>query len=356
MRISKSRLGYLFSAILCIMLVSPVLPDYAFSQEPVYKGKTVTVLQGRAPGGAGDLRVRALMPFLQKYIPGHPHITVEYMPGGGGRKAANHIAKVARPDGLTIANIGGGFVANGILGEEGVLYDVDKLIYLGTPNSVVQYVFFTNKKLGLSSLEKLRAHSGLRLSATAVGHDQYTLARIFTWILDLKNTRFVTGYTGPEGYLAVENGEADGKVAEAEAVLFSYPQWIEQGLMDFHAIHKVPRGENHSAFPKLPDLDSLARSPKEKNLIVLQRNMELCGTAYVLPPGTPKEQATILREAMREIFKDPEFLGKFKKDSGVNPTPITGEQQEKYIKEIPRDRETIELFKKFSSSESLPPR
>ena len=278
------------------------------------------------------------------------------MPGGGGRKAANHMAKVARPDGLTIANVGGGFVANGILGEEGVLYDVDKLIYLGTANSVVQYVFFTNRKLGLRSLEKLRAHSGLRLSATAVGHDQYTLARIFSWFLDLKESRFVTGYTGPESYLAVETGEADGKVAEAEAVKFSYPQWVEQGLMDFHAIHKVPRGENHPTFAKLPDLESFARSPKEVNLLVLQRNMELCGTAYMLPPGTAKEQIVILREAMSKTFKDPAFLAKFKKDSGIDPSPITGEQQEKYVKEIPRDRETIELFKKFTGPETLPPR
>ncbi|MBI2986753.1 MAG: hypothetical protein HYY45_08300 [Deltaproteobacteria bacterium] len=356
MRSRRYGFVYLSRTIICVTLACLFLPGYAFSQEPFYKGKTITLLQGRAPGGQGDLRVRALLPFLQKYIPGNPNIVFDYMPGGGGRKAANYIFKGARPDGLTIANVGGGFVANGILGLEGVLYDVDKLIYLGTPNSVVQYVFLTNAKLGLSSLEKLRAHSGLRLSAASVGHDQYIMGRIFAWFLDLKNTRFVTGYTGPEVYIAVESGEADGRAADTEAIIFHYPQWVEKGLMDFHAIHKVPKGENHPSFPKLPELETFARSPKEVNIIVLQRNMELGGTAYLLPPGTAKERVAILREAMRKTFKDPAFLIKFKKDSGINPTPLAGEQQENYIKEIPRDRETIELFKKFAGAETLPPR
>ena len=48
------------------------------------------------------------------------------MDGGGGRKAANHIYNSARPDGLTIGNVGGGVVANAVLGESGVQYDLGK--------------------------------------------------------------------------------------------------------------------------------------------------------------------------------------------------------------------------------------
>ncbi len=77
------------------------LPGYALSQAPFYEGKTITIIQGRDPGGTGDLRARSLVPFLQKYIPGNPTIVMEYMPGGGGRKAANHLYRSARPDGLT---------------------------------------------------------------------------------------------------------------------------------------------------------------------------------------------------------------------------------------------------------------
>ena len=61
------------------------------AQESFFKGKSIVIIQGRDPGGTGDLRVKALFPFLQKYIPGNPTIVSEYMPGGGSRKAANHI-------------------------------------------------------------------------------------------------------------------------------------------------------------------------------------------------------------------------------------------------------------------------
>ncbi len=99
-------------------------------QTPFYQGKTITIIQGRDPGGTGDMRVRALFPLLHKYTPGNPMVVSEYMPGGGGRKAANHVYRSARPDGLTIGSPGG-MVSSAVLGESGVLYDLDKFFYLG---------------------------------------------------------------------------------------------------------------------------------------------------------------------------------------------------------------------------------
>ena len=61
----------------------------AYAQAPFYQGKTLTIVHGRDAGGSGDFRVRAVGPFLHKYIPGNPTIVHEYMDGGGGRKAAN---------------------------------------------------------------------------------------------------------------------------------------------------------------------------------------------------------------------------------------------------------------------------
>src|SRR6185295_5265743 len=107
-----------------------LLQSLAFAQTPFYQGKTVTILHGRAPGGSGDFRVRAVIPFLQKYIPGNPAFVHEFMDGGGGRKAANHIFALPRTDGLVIGNVGGGVVANAVLGEQGVQYDLDKLPFI----------------------------------------------------------------------------------------------------------------------------------------------------------------------------------------------------------------------------------
>ena len=100
MKASKCKLdvraGAVVWAILCIFLSQP---SQALPQELFYQGKTITVISGREPGGLGDLRHKTILPYLKKHIPGQPNIVTEYMPGGGGRKVANHIFRTAQPDG-----------------------------------------------------------------------------------------------------------------------------------------------------------------------------------------------------------------------------------------------------------------
>jgi hypothetical protein len=63
-----------------------------------------------------------------------------------------------------------------------------------------------------------------------------------------------------------------------------------------------------------------------------------------------------LREAIRKAFKDPAFLKEFKRLSADDATPLLPEEQEKAIKEIPRDTEIVALFNKLAGNEPLPPR
>src|ERR671914_1636557 len=131
-----------------VMVFSLSLTASAHAQASFFQGKTVTIIQGRDPGGSGDLRTKALVPFLQKYIPGNPTIVMEYMPGAGGRKAANHLFNTARRDGLTIGNPSIGMVSSAVLGESGVQYDIDKFSYLGSPYSTYPSVFVSRKQAG----------------------------------------------------------------------------------------------------------------------------------------------------------------------------------------------------------------
>jgi tripartite-type tricarboxylate transporter receptor subunit TctC len=330
-----------------------------FAQSPPYfQGKTILLVQGREPGGTGALRVQAAMPFIKKYIPGEPTIVTQFMPGGGGRKATNYIAKNAKPDGLTFANVGSGLVANAVLGATGVEYDMDKLIYLGASNSAAQYVFGTNAKLGMDSLEKLRARSGLRIGAQTVGHDIYINGRLFAWLLGLKEPKFITGYSGPEIDLAMERGEVDGRANIPDTILQRSPEHVEKKLMNYHAIIQIPKEDRHPhpTFNKLPELETFARADKERKILTMFRTFRLVGSPYILPPGTPPEIVNIFREAMRKTFKDPAFLKDFKKLSADDATPLLPEAQEKAIKDIPRESEVIALFNKLAGSEPLPPR
>lgn len=352
MRVERFSLQLPLAGLLLSLLVS----CDAFAQTPFYQGKTINVIQGREPGGTGDMRVRAILPFLKKYIPGQPTIVTEFISGTGGRKAANHIFQNVKPDGLTLGNVGAGLVANAILGETGVQYDLDKLTYLGSPNSASHYIFVTRTELGLDTMEKLRSHSGLRIGAQSVGHDIYINGRLFAWILGLKEPRFVTGYSGPEVDVALMRGEVDGRANIADTVLKRNAEWVSKGLIRFHAIVEIPKGDKHPKFPDLPELESFTKNDQERKILALNRAFRLTGSPYILPPGTPKDRVEILQEAMRKTFKDPEFFKEFKKLTGDDPTPLMPDAHEQAIKSVPRDPETIGLFKKLAGAGPLPPR
>jgi tripartite-type tricarboxylate transporter receptor subunit TctC len=331
-------------------------PGSASCQAPFYQGKTITIIRGSAPGGVGELRTRAVANYLKRHVPGSPTVVIEFMAGGGGTKAANHIYRSARADGLVIGSAPSGMVSAAILGEAGVQYDLDKFIYLGSPNSESHYVFFTRRKLGLSSIEKLRAYPGLRIGAQTVGHPIYYTGRLFAFILGLKDPKFVVGYSSPELDVALLNGELDATPGVASSVVKQNPEFFDQGLVDFHAIIEIPRGDKHPRFAHLPELDSFVKSERERNLLALHRTFRLAGSPFILPPGTPKERADILREAMRKIYSDREFLADYRKMTGEEASPLLPEANDKAIKELPRDRETIEFYKLLGGTQPLPGR
>jgi tripartite-type tricarboxylate transporter receptor subunit TctC len=351
------RIPALLVALVAVVLFGFSQPALAQST-PYFHGKTIMLIQGREPGGTGALRTQAAIPFLRKYIPGEPVIVAQFMPGGGGRKATNYIYRNARPDGLTVGNVGSGLVANAVLGSIGVEYDIDKLIYLGAANSTAQYVFGSVARLGLDNLEKLRVHPGLRVGAQTVGHDIYINGRLFSWLLGLKEPKFITGFSGPELDLAMDRGELDARANIPDTVLQRTPDFVEKRTVNFHAIIQIPKEDRHPhpVFTRLPELETFAKTDSERKILTMFRTFRLVGSPYVLPPGTPPEVVNIWRDAMRKTFKDPAFLKEFKRLSADDATPLTPEAQEKAIKEIPRDAEIIATFKRLAGSDPLPPR
>jgi tripartite-type tricarboxylate transporter receptor subunit TctC len=147
-------------------------------------------------------RHKIVAELLNKYIPGQPALINQYVPGAGGIKATNLVYSVARPDGLTIG-VTGSVIRTYVLEAGGIKFDPAKFLYLGAADTDSGYrVLALRKELGVESVEKLRTTSGLRFGSQAVGHDTYIPARLFAYLLDLKEPRFITGYTGPETEIA----------------------------------------------------------------------------------------------------------------------------------------------------------
>ena len=75
------------------------------AQTSFYQGKTIRIVVGNLPGDTHDLFARAYSRSMGKYIPGHPAILVQNMPGAGTMIAANHVYNIAKPDGLTLGSV-----------------------------------------------------------------------------------------------------------------------------------------------------------------------------------------------------------------------------------------------------------
>ena len=327
-----------------------------FAQPAFFADKTINVVLGGPPAGSADLRTRAVVNILRKHIPGNPNIIVQYMPAGGGRQAANHVFKVAKPDALTVGSMGAALVANAVLGEPGVQYDIDKFIYLGTPDSAQHYLFITHRDAGLNSLEKLRTTPAVRIGGQSVGHPVYITGRIFAYLISMTDPRFVTGYSGPQLDIAITRREVDARVTTAETMLARSREWLDKGLVDVHAGIEIPKGKKNQRFGVLPELESFAKSDRERKLIEMFRAFRLAGQNFFLPPGTPKERVQILQDAMRKTLNDPEFDKEYEKIAGDTPSPLAPEALEKVIRELPRDAPIVELFNKLAGADPLPAR
>jgi tripartite-type tricarboxylate transporter receptor subunit TctC len=332
------------------------VPTNLFSQSNFYEGKTVTLLATESPGGTGDARVKSMVPFLKKHIPGNPTVVIQYMDGAGGRKGANHLYSNVRPDGLTIGAVSGAIVGLAVMGETGVAYDIDKFIYLGSPDSENHYALYTRRELGLDNLQKLAARPGIKIGAQTVGHVSYVSARLFAYFLNMKEPRFVAGYSAQELDVSLQQGEIDSRANNASSVLRRNPDWLDKGIMNFHAIMEIPKGEKHPRLGHLPEIGSFAKTDRENRLLTLWRTFRGVGSPYVLPPGTPKDKVAIIEDAMQKTFKDPEFSPYFKKLLTDDASPMGAAELRRLVADVPRDPETIELLKRFAGPGPLPVR
>lgn len=340
---------------IAVALAIALTPWDGFAQANFYKDKALTIVHGRAAGGSGDLRVRAVAPFLKKYLPGNPAIVHDFMDGGGGRKAANYIYNNAKPDGLTIGNVGGGVIANAVLGESGVQYDLGKMPFIGSPYSATHYVLISRRQAGWNTLDKLRDAANVRFGSQNVGHTNYSIARIVSWLLGTKNHKDVTGFSIPERDVALMQGEIDA-VVSSDDLLARNKEWLEKKLVDLHVIVAIPREAKHPQFSYLPEIDGYIKNDRERKLLTMFRTFRLAGSPFILPPGTPPERIATLKTALVRTFNDKEFYKEYNKVVGEDPTPLMPDANEKAVRELPRDPETVELFKRFAGPGPLPPR
>jgi hypothetical protein len=128
--------------------------------------------------------------------------------------------------------------------------------------------------------------------------------------------------------------------------------------MNFHGIIEIPKGRKHThpRFAELSDVEAFAKSAMDRKLVAMYRTFVGSGNPFILPPGTPKDRVLILQDAMRKTYKDPDFSKEYTKLTGLKAEPQMPQELEQTIKDMPRDREAVELFKKLTGPDPLPQR
>ena len=141
----------------------------ADAQEPFYKGKTIRLIVGLAPGGGYDLYSRVIARHMGNHIPGNPTIVVDNMTGAGSVIAANYMFKAARPDGLTIGHILGGLFLQQLLGNPAIEFDGRKFEYIGVPTQD-HFLIGLSKATGITSFENwMASKKPVKLGGVAPG-------------------------------------------------------------------------------------------------------------------------------------------------------------------------------------------
>jgi tripartite-type tricarboxylate transporter receptor subunit TctC len=327
------RFRWLMTACAVLLIALGASDQRAHGAAPFYEGKTIRIIVGTSPGGGYDTYTRLIARHLSNHIPGKPAIIVDNMPGAGGLVSANHLFKVAKPDGLTIGHFVGGQFLQQLLGKPGIEFDALKFEYIGVP-AQDNFVFGVAKTTGITDVEQwLASKTVVKFGAIAAGDGTYDIPKVAEVALGLP-IQVVSGYKGTAPIrLAFNSGEVAGLSNSWQSFRSTWRKELDSGelLIVLQASSKA-----HPDLPKVPLAINIAKTDEARKLI--QAVAQAHGAAvrpYVLPPGTPKDRVEILRTSFMETVKDPELLKEAAK-ANLEINPGSGEDLERNVKELLR--------------------
>jgi tripartite-type tricarboxylate transporter receptor subunit TctC len=315
----------------------------AFGQEQIYKGKTIRLIVGLAPGGGFDTYSRAIARHMGRHIPGNPAIIVDNMPGAASIVSANYLFKVAKPDGLTVGNFVGGIAMHELFGKPGIEFQATKFEYLGVP-AQDNFMLGVAKSTGITSVEQwIASGTVLKFGGVSPGGGTDDLPKVVKAVVGLP-LQLVTGYkgTGPIR-LAFNSSEVQGVSNSIESFKATWTNEMAKGEVVIILQETV---KPHPDVPNVPLAINLAKTEEGKRLIRAQATINgVTNRVYALPPGTPKPLVQTLRKAFTATLKDPEFLADAKK-ARLDIDPIDGESIANEVKGLFNlDRSLVEKLK-----------
>ncbi|HEY4133866.1 MAG TPA: tripartite tricarboxylate transporter substrate-binding protein [Alphaproteobacteria bacterium] len=329
------------AAVLAASLLVPAVAS-AQSVEQFYKGKQLNLVVGYPPGGGYDIYARLIATHYGKHIPGAPLVIVRNRPGAASLVSVNELYAANPKDGTYIATFARSVAMDRLLGRQGTNFVPTELNWIGSANNEISICAVWHT-VGIKSAQDLLTREVV-FGANAAGSESDTYPNILRNLLGAK-VRTVTGYPGGQDLmLAMERGETQGRCGFTwSALQATNADWLRDGKLDVVLQFAT---EKHPDMPNVPTVMEMARTPLERQALVLILAGQAMGRPFAAPPGVPKDRLEALRRGFDATMTDPDFVAEAAKLK-VELQPVTGEKIQSLVQEMfTAPPEVVEMARK----------
>jgi len=306
-----------------------------------YKGKTVTMIINYPAGGPSDIEGRIVAQHLPAHIPGNPTIVVKNVAGAGGVIGTNQLAE-ATPNGDNIGFFTLDIMAQ-LLGNPALRVNyADFVMISGTENPLVVYMR-KDTPPGLkvpTDIMKAQEFKALSLNL----QNSNTLNQSMS--LDLLGVK----YQAVPAYRGLKDVETAILQNLGQLANTSLPGWTGSaapalGDLVMPLWQLAPRARDGStprsaALPELPTFEEFYASVKggakpSGQLYDVMRafvdpTVAMFRTA-LMPPRTPNEAVSIMRDAFVALSKDSDFIRDYANIIKAKPIMVSGPDAQEIV-------------------------
>jgi tripartite-type tricarboxylate transporter receptor subunit TctC len=277
-------------------------PAAGQSVEDFYKGKTIRIVDGFAPGGGYGLYANLIVRHLSKHLPGHPNVIYSNMPGAASLTLANFTYSGADRDGTFIAAPSNTVAFAPLAGRKEARFDPLQFNWLPAPatETGLLVVWHDAPVNTFDDLKKTEIFAGVSPGAGTF------YARVLNDALKLK-IKLILGYPQMnDTLLAMERGEVQAHPSSFWSSLkANWPNLIRDKKIKLLIQYGL---KPNPEIPGVPVARDLATSDDDRLLLDAAMAPIVVGRPYMMPPGVPAERVAAMRKAFMDTFRDPEYV------------------------------------------------
>lgn len=323
-RPNRARKTFLSAFAGTSLLLGLTIAPHAAEPDASFRGQTVHLYIGFAPGGSYDYFGRLVARHIGRHLPGNPTVIAEQMPGAGSFTAANYLYARAPRDGTALGIVSQTMAIEEALGAPGVQYKAARFNWIGRATSVneVSLTFHTSKTKTIRDAIAQET----TMAGTGAGSPSETYLKLLNEVAGTK-FKIVGPYSASnDSMLAMERGEVDGAFTSYATLKVSHQDWLRDNMINI----LVQYGERSADLPDIPYAVDLATTDEGRQLMAFYVSSEQIGRAFLAPPEMPADRIVVLRKAYDETMRDPQLLAEIEQ-SHSEFSPLSGDKLQRLV-------------------------